>query len=153
MTGQVSVNVKVHREASFDSVIGFYQVADSNGGIDINADGVIDFNVGDAGYKEAALANRVTGLDLLKTDNQQTTTFNGTFNGGSTLASFIVVNGTVDEAINNSAEVYFSFLGANSDGVDHIRSLGNNTFGFEDLFGGGDNDFNDMIVEIDFPTV
>ena len=153
LTGQVSVNVKVHREASFDSVIGFYQVADSNGGIDINADGVIDFNVGDAGYKEAALENRVTGLDLLKTDNQQTTTFNGTFNGGSTLASFIVVNGTVDEAINNSAEVYFSFLGANSDGVDHIRSLGNNTFGFEDLFGGGDNDFNDMIVEIDFPTV
>ena len=153
LTGQVSVNVKVHREASFDSVIGFYQVADSNGGIDINADGVIDFNVGDAGYKEAALANRVTGLDLLKTDNQQTTTFNGTFNGGSTLASFIIVDGTVDEAINNSAEVYFSFLGANNDGVDHIRSLGNNTFGFEDLFGGGDNDFNDMIVEIDFPTV
>ena len=95
------------------------------------------------------MTNRVAGLDLLQTDNQQTTTFNG----GSLLASFIVADGTVDEAINNSAEVYFSFLGANSDGVDHIRSLGNNTFGFEDLPGGGDNDFNDMIVQIDFPTV
>lgn len=27
------------------------------------------------------------------------------------LASFMVVDATVDEAINNSAEVYFSFLG------------------------------------------
>ncbi|MEM6404442.1 MAG: cadherin repeat domain-containing protein, partial [Cyanobacteria bacterium P01_D01_bin.116] len=116
-TGEVSVSVEVHREAAFDSVIGFYQVADSNGGIDTNSDGVVDFNPGDTGYTQAALTNRVTGLDLLKTDNQQTTTFDGTMTGGSILASFIVVDGTVDEALNNDAEVYFSFLGANSDGV------------------------------------
>ncbi|MEM1394565.1 MAG: DUF4114 domain-containing protein, partial [Cyanobacteria bacterium P01_H01_bin.150] len=151
-TGEVSVSVEVHREAAFDSVIGFYQVVDSNGGIDINGDGVVDFNPGDTGYTQAALTNRVTGLDLLKTDNQQTTTFDGTMTGGSILASFIVVDGTVDEALDNNAEAYFSFLGANSDGVDHIRSLGDNTLGFEDLPGGGDNDFNDMIVEIDFLT-
>ncbi|MEM7717349.1 MAG: DUF4114 domain-containing protein, partial [Cyanobacteria bacterium P01_A01_bin.68] len=59
----------------------------------------------------------------------------------------------VDEAINNNAEVYFSFLGANSDGVDHIRLLGDNTFGYEDLPDGGDFDYNDMIVKVDFPTV
>jgi hypothetical protein len=31
--------------------------------------------------------------------------------------------------------------------MDHIRLLGNNTFGFEDLAGGGDNDFNDVIIQ------
>ncbi|MEO1760404.1 MAG: cadherin domain-containing protein, partial [Cyanobacteria bacterium J06629_18] len=151
-TGQVSVSVEVHREAAFDNLIGFYQVVDANGGIDIDGDGIADFNPGDAGYEEAALTNRITGLDLLQTDNQQTTTFDGTFDGGSILASFMVVDGTVDEAINNNAEVYFSFLGANSDGVDHIRLLGDNTFGYEDLAGGGDFDYNDMIVKVN-PTV
>ena len=151
-TGQVSVSVEVHREAAFDNLIGFYQVVDSNGGIDTNGDGIADFNPGDTGYEEAALTNRVTGLDLLQTDNQQTSTFDGTFDGGSILASFMVVDGTVDEAINNNAEVYFSFLGANSDGVDHIRLLGDNTFGYEDIAGGGDFDYNDMIVKVN-PTV
>jgi hypothetical protein len=153
VTGQVSVSVEVHREAAFDNLIGFYQVVDANGGIDINGDGIADFNPGDAGYEEAALTNRITGLDLLQTDNQQTSTFDGNMSGGSILASFMVVDGTVDEAINNNAEVYFSFLGANSDGVDHIRLLGDNTFGYEDLAGGGDFDYNDMIVKVDFPTV
>ena len=153
VTGQVSVSVEVHREAAFDNLIGFYQIADTNGGIDINGDGVADINPGDTGYEQAALTNRITGLDLLKTDNQQTTTTNGTFEGGSILAPFMVVNGTVDQAINNNAEVYFSFLGANTDETDHIRLLGDNTFGFEDLPGGGDLDYNDVIVEIDFPTV
>jgi len=152
-TGSVSVSVEVHREAAFDNLIGLYQVVDTNGGIDTNGDGVADFNPGDAGYEEAALTNRVTSLDLLQTDNQQTTTFDGILEGGNIFASFIVVDGTVDEAINNNAEVYFSFLGANSDGVDHIRLLGDNTFGFEDLPGGGDLDYNDTIVKVNFPTV
>ncbi|MGF1675362.1 MAG: cadherin domain-containing protein, partial [Rivularia sp. (in: cyanobacteria)] len=153
VTGQVSVSAEVYREAAFDNLIGFYQVVDSNGGIDTNGDGIADFNPGDTGYEEAALTNRVTGLDLLQTDNQQTTTFDGILEGGNIFASFMVVDGTINEAINNNAEVYFSFLGANSDGVDHIRLLGDNTFGFEDLAGGGDFDYNDMIVKVNFATV
>ncbi len=95
------------------------------------------------------MTNRITGLDLLQTENQQTTSFNGSFDGDSILAPFMIVDGTVDEALNDSAEVYFSQLVANSDGIDHIRLLGDNTFGFEDLVSGGDFDFNDVIVEID----
>ncbi|MEO0932926.1 MAG: cadherin domain-containing protein, partial [Cyanobacteria bacterium J06641_2] len=153
VTGSVDVEVQVHREAAFDNLIGFYQVVDSNGGIDTNGDGTVDINVGDEGYKQAALNNRITGLDLLATDDGQTATIDGTVVGGSILASFIVVDGTIDQALNDTAQTYFSFLGANSDGVDHIRLLGENTFGYEDLAGGGDNDFNDMIFEIKFPTV
>jgi Domain of unknown function (DUF4114) len=34
-----------------------------------------------------------------------------------------------------------------------IRLLGNNTFGVEDLYGGGDRDFNDVVVSINVKTV
>ncbi|MBO1065173.1 MULTISPECIES: DUF4114 domain-containing protein [Nostocales] len=31
--------------------------------------------------------------------------------------------------------------------------LGNNVFGFEDLVGGGDNDYNDIIVKVNLTVV
>lgn len=46
------------------------------------------------------------------------------------------------------SRILTSYLGINSNGVDHIRSLGNNKFGFEDIIGGGDRDYNDMILSI-----
>ncbi|MDJ0693755.1 MAG: DUF4114 domain-containing protein [Mastigocoleus sp. MO_167.B18] len=39
-------------------------------------------------------------------------------------------------------------MGANSDGADHIHLLGDNTFGFEDLRGGGDESFDDLVVKM-----
>ncbi|WP_353929425.1 DUF4114 domain-containing protein [Okeanomitos corallinicola TIOX110] len=153
LVAPVNVSATVHREAAFDNLIGFYVVADANGGIDTSGDDIADINPGDAGYTQAALANRVTGLDLLRTGNQQSSTFDGSFAGGNILAPFMVVDGTFEEAVNNNAEVYFSFLSANSDGVDHIRLLGDHTFGFEDLAGGGDQDFNDVIVSLNFAAI
>jgi Domain of unknown function (DUF4114) len=62
----------------------------------------------------------------------------------------LIINSTIDAFLDgnsaNDPEIYFSFLGANSDGVDHVRVLSDNTFGFEDIRGGGDRDFNDVIV-------
>ena len=46
-----------------------------------------------------------------------------------------------------ASEVFFSHAGANSNGNDHAKLLGDNTFGFEDISGLGDRDFNDMVVE------
>ncbi|MFN7517388.1 MAG: DUF4114 domain-containing protein, partial [Dolichospermum sp.] len=54
---------------------------------------------------------------------------------------------------NNDPDIYFTFLGANSDGVDHVRMLGDNTFGFEDMRGGGDKDFNDILVKVNLTPV
>ena len=47
---------------------------------------------------------------------------------------------------------YFSFIGANPDGVAHLMSLGNNIFGFEDLPSNisSDMDFNDAIFSFSF---
>ena len=49
---------------------------------------------------------------------------------------------------------YFSFGAANPDGAEHLRQLGDNVFGFEDLPGNlsriSDNDFNDGILAFTF---
>ncbi|MDZ8221406.1 putative Ig domain-containing protein [Nostoc sp. ChiVER01] len=144
----VTANFVVNREASYNNFVGFYRVADQNGGIDTNGDGTADILVGQAGYAQAAVRGRVSSIDL-RVNNQGTADSTATFGPDSLFAPFIIVNGSPDTILNNNANnnVYFAFLGANSDKTDHIRMLGNNTFGFEDLVNGGDKDYNDIIVQ------
>jgi hypothetical protein len=138
-TGNVKADFTVNREASFNNFVGFYKVDDETGRIG-------SIKTTDAGYANAAINARVTGIDL-QVANQGTASFaDKQFTGGSIFAPFLIVNGNVDQALNGQAQVYFAYLGANSDKVDHVRLLGNNTFGFEDLAGGGDRDYNDVIV-------
>lgn len=138
-TGKVKADFTVNREASFNDFVGFYKVDDETGRIG-------SIKTTDAGYANAAINARVTGIDL-QIANQGTGSFaDKQFTGGSIFAPFLIVNGNVDQALNGQAQVYFAYLGANSDKVDHVRLLGNNTFGFEDLAGGGDFDYNDVIV-------
>ncbi|WP_443029231.1 DUF4114 domain-containing protein [Spirulina sp. CS-785/01] len=67
-----------------------------------------------------------------------------------------MANGTVEEFLEQNPEnspngqiiAYFPYLGANPDGEDHVRLLGDNVFGFEDLLGGGDRDYNDWVVQL-----
>jgi hypothetical protein len=149
ITQDVKVDFIVNREAAFNNFVGFYKVTDENGGIDVDGNGTVDFRPSDSGYAQAAINNRVAGIDL-RVDNQGTATFTDKLlTGGSIFAPFILTNGrTVDQVINGQVDqTYFAYLGANSDKMDHIRLLGNNTFGFEDLAGGGDNDFNDVIIQ------
>jgi hypothetical protein len=134
---QVSANFVVNREAAFDNSFGFYAVDDLSGSIG-------GLNPSDPGYAGAAIANQV---DLA-----------AGLTGGLLLAPFLIANGTAAQflAQNPSNQqgqrpmAYFAYLGANPDGVDHVRLLGDNTFGFEDLFGGGDRDFNDLVVQVNF---
>ena len=145
----VTANFVVNREASYNNFVGFYEVADKNGGIDTNGDGTADILVGQAGYAQAAVRGSVSDIDLT-VNNQGTANYTGTFGADSLFAPFIIVNGSPDAILNSNAnnDIYFAFLGANSDNTDHIRMLGNNTFGFEDLANGGDKDYNDMIVQV-----
>ncbi|MDZ8029624.1 putative Ig domain-containing protein [Nostoc sp. DedSLP04] len=149
VTQSVTAEFQVNREASYNNFVGFYQVADENGGIDTNGDGTADILVGQAGYAEAAVRGRVAGIDLT-VGNQGSANYTGTFDPNSLFAPFIIVDGRPDAILNGNSNknVYFTFLGANSDRVDHIRLLGNNTFGFEDLPNGGDKDYNDVIVQV-----
>ncbi len=149
LTGTVTATFTVNREAAFNNLVGFYRVANETGAI--NDNGTL-INPGSAGYAAAAMRARVNGLDL-SVANQGSATFTAQLTAGSILAPFIITNGgTVAQVQGNSlassAAVYFPYLAANSGGIDHIRLLGNNTFGFEDLPNGGDLDYNDVIVRV-----
>jgi hypothetical protein len=93
---------------------------------------------GDGGYKNAALAavNRVSALDELAVANGQATTNAIRLTESSLLAPYAVVNGS---------DTYFHWGAANADQISHFRVLGTNVIGLEDLNGGGDNDFDDIV--------
>ncbi|MEA5513951.1 Ig-like domain-containing protein [Nodularia sp. UHCC 0506] len=153
ITGQVRAEFILSREANFDNLIGFYKIVDVDGGIDIDGNGIVDFRPGDAGYTKAAIENRIVGLDMT-VNNQGTATLITNLDGGEIYAPFIIANGRpeaiLDNNPNNDPSVYFAFVGANPGRVDHIRLLGNNIWGFEDLPLGGDLDYNDIVVQGNF---
>jgi hypothetical protein len=51
---------------------------------------------------------------------------------------------------NLGQQIYYAFAEANSDHIGHFRSFGNNVIGLEDLYGGGDFDFDDNMTSIQF---
>ncbi|AFY58063.1 CHRD domain-containing protein [Rivularia sp. PCC 7116] len=147
---QVTANLlEVTSEAAFNNLVGFYIIEDTQGTVLDEFGNAL--SPGDEGYAEAAVARRAFELNRNTTEAQQ-------FAGGELLAPFIIANGTAEEFLSQNPSnqggddplAYFSFLGANPDGVEHIRLVDNNTFGFEDLFGGGDNDFDDLFFRAEF---
>ena len=77
----------------------------------------------------------------LSGQNGQEVTGTATLEAGGFLGTFLAV----DSADIVNSDIFFSFGAANG-GDDHVRQLGDNTFGFEDLAGLGDADFNDVVV-------
>jgi predicted extracellular nuclease len=138
----------VNSEARYNNTIGLYTVNNAQGQVTDPTSGAT-LSPGDAGYAQAAMRLRVATLDR-----------NGSapvnLSGGRIYAPFLIANSTVDNflATNpmNQSRVdtvaYFAYLGANPDRQDHIRLLGDNVFGFEDLLGGGDKDFNDIVAQV-----
>jgi len=135
LTGSVAAEFVVNRDAAFENYSGFYAVDDATGRLG-------NLNPGDAGYAEAAISQRIDP--------------NAGLPGGKLLAPFLIADSTPEEFLEKNPtnqqgqgpNAYFAYLGANPDKVDHVRQLGDNTFGFEDLYGGGDLDYNDHIVQV-----
>ena len=144
-----SVHFEVYGDAYTDNMAGFY-VANADGSV-VDADGEM-IAVGEEGYTEAAIANRID-LDLFTAEGEiNESSFE--LESGSIYAPYIVVEGNIDGLGDNDSSndptVFFSYLGANSDSSEHIKILGDNTIGFEHALGGGDLDFDDLVVEYDF---
>ena len=66
---------------------------------------------------------------------------------------FLIANANASNLNGDFGSVYTSYTLGNSDTSDHIRLLGDNTFGFEDLAGGGDQDFNDVVIKANLNTI
>jgi myo-inositol-hexaphosphate 3-phosphohydrolase len=158
ISGKVKADFSVYREAAFNNEVYFYEVDNAQGLI-----GSLQANAANrANYLQAAINNIIKDADTgerikFAVANQGLFTDSAMIAGGSILAPMIIINGTLsqltDSNTGNDPQVYFPYLGVNSDGVDHIRLLGDNTFGFEDLPSGGDADYNDIIVRFNFSIV
>mgnify|MGYP001795046543 CR=1 FL=1 len=150
-TGELTVNIEVYREAALDNLVGFYQVENAQGQVFDEFGNLL--NPGDEGYIKAAMQQSVTELSL-SGENGTVITSTATMMVGKLLSTFIIVDGTTEQLLDsdmaNDPTVYFNHLGANTDGQDHVRLMGDNTFGFEDMAGGGDMDFDDVIARVSF---
>jgi hypothetical protein len=145
LSGQnLTGDVLIAREASYDSTIGFYKLERTDGAV---RDSLTNSLVlpGELGYAAAALrsTNLFSGFGSLATANRTNKTADlAAFNDAGLLAPFARVA--------NTGETYFSFAAANSDGLSHFRVLGSGVLGLEDIKGGGDRDFDDLIVAFNF---
>ena len=135
--------VEMAREADFDAVCGFYRTVDNLGRV-IAADGSV-LSPGDVGYKEAALlqSNRVAGIDNLSVNDNETKEVAFSLSEFTHIAPYAIVNG----------ESLFSFAAANSDGLSHFFNFGDNLFGLEDTIGGGDKDYDDVLIGFNFTAL
>lgn len=155
LTGQtaptVNATFEVFCEADFNNIVGFYAIEDKQGSVKDPLTGNL-LKPGDAGYLKAALANRIE-LSIAGKDGQ-ITSYSTQIATGKLLTTFIVVDGTIEALLDsdssNDPAIYFNHIGGNSDGKDHVRLLGDNIFGYEDLANGGDMDFDDAVVKISF---
>ena len=119
---------------------------------------------GDAGYAAAA-AGRAYLATTVTTANGGVTTVNATSitspgqgNWQSVALSGINQGDLIAMKLTDltAGHVYWGFNGGNEKiggvGYTHIMSQGLNSFSFEDTYGGGDHDYNDLLVQFDFTS-
>jgi hypothetical protein len=151
------------RDATYRNSFGFVRVDAPDGRI-------AELRPGMPAYVTAALrrATPVFDADLLGSgpvigpEGNMETSAQLTLPAGSHIVLFLVQDGDLAAARDASASasaderpaVFFSVGRANPDGMHHLVILEQSgtelrRFGFEDLTGGGDEDFNDAVFEVD----
>lgn len=135
------------RQNGEDSLsISFYRVDDFSGSIG-------DLQPGAAGYAAAAQARAYH----TETDG---TAIAGPGYGNYTQTGLVNVDAGDVIAMrltnHSSGQTYWGFAQANENinghQIGHLWNYGLNTWGFEDLYGGGDRDYNDLVVGLDFTS-
>lgn len=126
--------------------LGLFRVDDLFGTVDGLAPGA-------AGYAAAVQGRAYT-------TSSGTTSLDGPGYGG--YAQFILTDVDAGDLIafrltdGTSGNVFWGFAQANEtvngQPVGHLWSYGLNTWGFEDQLGGGDRDFNDLVLQLDFTS-
>lgn len=135
---QVQASFTVDSDSAFDNIGGLYRLADNNGTV---IDPVTGQSIapGERGYNRAVFRQTVVEFGE-----------NGTepviLDGGALYAPYLVTG-------NACETIYIPYLAGNSDGFDHLRLTGNNSFAFEDLLQGGDLSYNDFNFAVDLTIV
>ncbi len=132
--------VRLRQVGALDLDVMFYKVDDYKGTVSGLAPG-------QAGYETAVLSHAyqtVTG----------STWIDGPGFGayGQTEIAHVNAGDLIAMALTAGGHTYYAFASANADGVAHLWNYGLNTYGWEDLYGGGDQDYNDLVVQLDFTS-
>ncbi|EKU96922.1 hypothetical protein Lepto7375DRAFT_0848 [Leptolyngbya sp. PCC 7375] len=138
-----------YREAQLNNEMGVFA---------IDADGRVNgVAPGEAGFAQAALNS--ASRQVLFSHGQQTGAWKElNFQAGERLAFYLVQDSSTADwlarnpknQVDQGPMAFFSLDGVNPDGFDHVRSQsfgeGIQRFDWEDLWGGGDRDFNDAVL-------
>jgi pimeloyl-ACP methyl ester carboxylesterase len=153
----LKADITTKGDAAYTNNIGFYAVKDALTGL-IDLGNGVTLKPGDADYAKAAVTSAISNsLQLGKNDRQS----NLDVLGGGVYAPIVIAQGSLADFVNKNSSnggdgkqihAYFNYLGANPDKFDHFRLTSPNTFAVEDQYGGGDKDFNDLIVNLNVKT-
>ncbi len=143
---QVPLTVEaVSQDNTFPNEMGYYLVDTPDG--EING-----IKPGDQGYLAAALSGDRHKVIFASGKAFDSKTFN--VPSGKYLGWYLVANGTTDQAIakgENAPPVFFSYAAANEDGLNHVHAQQDSqTWAWEDFWGGGDRDFDDLVFRFSF---
>jgi hypothetical protein len=145
----------IEREAEYDNEVGLFIVDDQG-----RVNGIAP---GDPEYAQAAL-NSGSRRVLFESGDQAGSFEELAFAAGTHIAFYIIKDSNTENFLANNPlnatdrgeempMAFFSVNGANSDGYDHVRSnhLGSGIWrmSWEDIMGGGDQDFDDVILNVE----
>ncbi|QHV01360.1 SwmB domain-containing protein [Synechocystis sp. CACIAM 05] len=158
----VLTDVSISRAGAYENLIVLYKVDSLTGGIDVDGDRQIDLNPGDVGYVRQALTRAKDpsmGASLMAPGEFFSTKQEVVNLWGNTMYGLAIIpNASIDDVLAQNPDndpslgpvALFSFGAANPGGISQMSRLGSNLFGFEDIVGGGDADYNDVILQFDY---
>ena len=148
LTLRTSSDVRVYfigEGAGYHNTLGFNTISEGSA---TSGDPLIifpDASSSASTYDPASTSSRTTSAPLSPGDFVDL----GTFEGGAKLDFFLIANGA-----NGGRNVYSTDESVNPDGINHVVAFAMEgspylIIGFEDLYGGGDRDFNDLLFAVD----
>ena len=151
----LQLDATLFREAAFDNQVGFYLANRAGSILDpLTGQEVATLEGDRSTYLDAVVNNTLFTGQIANNNSGGLDTSEATISGNidfndAVLLPFLVRNGTLSDVASNFNNLYVALASLNADnGTDHIRLLGGNTFGFEDLRNAGDSDFDDVVVVV-----
>lgn len=136
----INISGSISRSATDDLALQFYEIKNIDGAVTDPISGFI-LLPGEPGYADAAISNANLNSNQLRLADNSINSFEFTLQAGKLYAPVLINE--------EQSELYFAIASANRDGLDHFNGVGANGWGIEDTFGGGDRDFDDIIIRFE----
>jgi hypothetical protein len=148
-TYKVQITVDIPANVGYDNTFGIFKINDDGS--------VAGVKPGSAEYAATVVKNRIPLADVDKGSYTKGQTFKYDLPGGSKYGVFLIANGTPTQFLetnsgNNGSNpplAYFFDTAASPDQQSHVKVLSPGQYGFEDIYGGGDQDFDDLSVKLE----